>query len=741
MIGHFKIHYWLSILFAVAFAGALYPRFDSQTILVTTLIFSLFNLVALRLSWHKRRHIEKLKALADYVAVFGMLVFVAMLLIGNLLDALILFIAFVQLALNLTFKSSRHYYYGLMVSFVLLSVGAAESKTGFYLFYIIAYCAVASVSLGYYFMDNRLQKNHGTHQRMTWPIWHQTKVVMALIALSFIIYIITPRFGVGNLGSIYGASEQYYSDKDWEEQAEKQSSEEQSNGDTSSGTGRGPGQGQSGDRGSTDDDSFAYRGFSNSFDIRGGGQEGGIPPNVIVAYMQAKHGAYLKVETFDKFDGISWYKSLSTDIKRKLQYGRIELQEDLIGNYRQGISIEENLGPFIPAASIPVDLTFPSTVVSVDAYEMLKIPSGLAKGTHYSVDSSVKFINGRLFSGDHYQPRENDLQLPKGFDKRIRELSEKITQGKQTQLRKAAALEKYLRNNYAYSYDSIFSSQHKTPVAKFLFEDKKGHCEYFASSMAVMLRSLGIHSRLVTGFSATVQNPLSGYYEMRVLDGHAWVEAWVDGIGWAVFEATPFYTPAIEKDEVTSFEKIQNYVEQLRKIQEESGNSGEWSLENILTSLWHGISLLFVIVFSTIKLFILQTWKILIVLAIISGIGFILWKRWQPVIMKRLSYLRVKAYKPTDHNAAIKFYMKHIQIIMRFNGMPRYAGTTIEQYMNYLRDGLDAREKKAVADLINGWHYSIEKSNGSQSTLLKSIFMKLYKNTSRMGTSAKIKQL
>jgi len=724
IIGHFNIHFWLGCLFAVAFAGALYPRFEPETVLISTLVVSVLNFIALRMSWRNREKIEKLKSLSDYVAVFGMLVFIVMLFGSNLFNGLIWFVAFIQIALNLTFKEDRHYYLGLLVTFVLLSAGAGDSKTGFYLFYIIAYCVVASISLGYYFLDRRLQQNQGTHQHMIWPVGQRLKVISALIFLSFFIYLVIPRFEAVNFGSQYGSAEQYYSNSNWEKLADSGDGVGESNssefGDKGTGSGRSSRGGQEGE--------YEYRGFSESFDIRGEQQEGGIPPNVILAYMKAEHGAYLKVETFDQFDGIRWHKSLEADTKRRLEYGEITLQDGLTGNYSQSITIKEKMGAFIPAAAIPVQLHFPSTVVSIDEYQMIKIPSGLAPETHYTVNSSLQFIGNRLFSGDHYQPRAEDLELPPSFNKRIHELSLQVTQGAHSELEKATLLEKHLRDNYAYSFESIFESQNKTPIAKFLFEDKKGHCEYFASSMAIMLRSVGIPSRLVTGFSATVANPLSGYYEMRVLDGHAWVEAWVDDVGWAVFEPTPFYTPAMPSDETTTLEKIQKYVEQLDKIREESGVTDEFSLENIIVSIWQSLSLFFVVVFGAIKLFIIEAWKILLLLAIVAGIAVILWKRWKPAIMKRVSYIRVMSYKPKNPEEAIGFYMKQIQFVLSLGGLQRNAGMTIEQFLAGIKSGLEENEMTDVINMVNQQYYNTETMQKMNPLLLRTVFLKLYQN-------------
>ena len=84
------------------------------------------------------------------------------------------------------------------------------------------------------------------------------------------------------------------------------------------------------------------------------------------------------------------------------------------------------------------------------------------------------------------------------------------------------------------------------PLANFLFDRRKGHCEYFASAMAVMLRTVGIPSRVVTGFASGVYNPLTGWQVVRASDAHSWVEAWIAGRGWRTYDPTPADPSAIE---------------------------------------------------------------------------------------------------------------------------------------------------------------------------------------------------
>ncbi len=129
------------------------------------------------------------------------------------------------------------------------------------------------------------------------------------------------------------------------------------------------------------------------------------------------------------------------------------------------------------------------------------------------------------------------LQVPP-MDLRVRQLAEQVIGPHDNEFDKAVAVETYLRTNYQYTLE-LPSSQPADPIANFLFERKRGHCEYFASAMAVMLRTLGIPSRVVTGFRSDEFNDLTGNYVVRAKDAHAWVEGYFPGYGWQTFDPTP----------------------------------------------------------------------------------------------------------------------------------------------------------------------------------------------------------
>ncbi|HYL63057.1 MAG TPA: DUF3488 and transglutaminase-like domain-containing protein [Candidatus Methylomirabilis sp.] len=142
-------------------------------------------------------------------------------------------------------------------------------------------------------------------------------------------------------------------------------------------------------------------------------------------------------------------------------------------------------------------------------------------------------------SSTNYPQRIRDtyLDLPP-LDPRIPELARQITLGAQTPYDKAAALQTYLRTRFTYTLN-LTGKPGDDPLAHFLFESHAGHCEYFASALAIMLRSLGIPTREVNGFLPGEYNDLGGDYIVRASDAHSWVEVYFTGAGWIVFDPTP----------------------------------------------------------------------------------------------------------------------------------------------------------------------------------------------------------
>jgi len=139
----------------------------------------------------------------------------------------------------------------------------------------------------------------------------------------------------------------------------------------------------------------------------------------------------------------------------------------------------------------------------------------------------------------NYPPKlaQTYLQLPP-VDDRIVELARQVTTASSTNYERVRAIESYLKNNFGYTLD-LGEASHRDPLAYFLFERKKGHCEYFASSMTVMVRTLGIPARVVNGFRGGEYNDVAGSYIVREKDAHSWVEVYFPEYGWVTFDPTP----------------------------------------------------------------------------------------------------------------------------------------------------------------------------------------------------------
>lgn len=131
------------------------------------------------------------------------------------------------------------------------------------------------------------------------------------------------------------------------------------------------------------------------------------------------------------------------------------------------------------------------------------------------------------------------LQMPDGHE-RVVALAKKLTEGLTKPQAIVQKLTTYLRDGDRFKYSlEQPDARGKRPLDAFLFDAKRGHCEYFATSLAIMLRAVGIPSRNVTGFYGGEYNSYGGYYGLRQSDAHSWVEALLPEHGWITLDPTP----------------------------------------------------------------------------------------------------------------------------------------------------------------------------------------------------------
>jgi hypothetical protein len=153
------------------------------------------------------------------------------------------------------------------------------------------------------------------------------------------------------------------------------------------------------------------------------------------------------------------------------------------------------------------------------------------------------------------------LSVPPQLDPRIAQLAHSLADKQPSPYEKGAAIQEYLSREFGYTLE-LPSSTPADPLADFLFRRKQGHCEYFASAMAIMLRDVGVPSRVVTGFRGGEFNQLTQSYILRAKDAHAWVEAYIPGAGWIIFDPTPAGTAPV----MTTARRLALYLDAAREF-------------------------------------------------------------------------------------------------------------------------------------------------------------------------------
>ncbi len=273
-----------------------------------------------------------------------------------------------------------------------------------------------------------------------------------------------------------------------------------------------------------------------------------------------KQGAYdLKWRgvALSTFDGRLWFNNKNDRDRRLLSQssGRFELLPGTIGpaeylrtrpasQIRYRVVTEPMLGSdvfFLAPIAQVLYVNYRNIVVDLDTGAVLNSDRYRVISAYEAVSNlrTPTAVELRAATGElPPEIQERYLQLPPKVDTRIAPLAQQVTAKATNNYDRARALELYLQARFGYTLQ-LPSTPPDDPVANFLFERKQGHCEYFASSMALMLRQLGIPSRIVNGFRTGEFNDLTGSYIIRARDAHSWVEAYFPGQGWVAFDPTP----------------------------------------------------------------------------------------------------------------------------------------------------------------------------------------------------------
>jgi transglutaminase-like putative cysteine protease len=249
----------------------------------------------------------------------------------------------------------------------------------------------------------------------------------------------------------------------------------------------------------------------------------------------------------DEFTGREWIKSTAAQ--------RFEKKESDSGLFQVGTT--EDLRRltsqtfFVEPLDTPVLFGLPRIVAIQGRLPFVRVdPEGAIQSRPhdqervvYKVYSDTVTPDPSVLRADHltyYVSAARYLALPDNLDPRIRATTRDVIAqaGAHNGYDAARAVESYLRDNYGYTLD--LKAGGADPLADFLFNVKEGHCEYFSTAMAVMLRTQGIATRVVNGFLPGQFNAAADAFTVRQSDAHSWVEVYFpETNSWVTFDPTP----------------------------------------------------------------------------------------------------------------------------------------------------------------------------------------------------------
>ncbi len=262
----------------------------------------------------------------------------------------------------------------------------------------------------------------------------------------------------------------------------------------------------------------------------------GTPPPAELAYWRGL--------AFDRFDGRSWSVTppgreilsktpdLGVDVTAALETELVQrvLRDPvdsgvLFGSGRVG-RVEGSVGR-----------------VERDRNGGLYAPESVDDRVQYFVETAPAPARAAL-AGERAVPPSPDgdryLALPE-LAAGVEALARRVTSGAATDAERAAAIEAHLRAVGRYTDDPppLSADGERSPVEAFLLGETRGHCEYFASGMVVLARSIGLPARLVNGFAGGRENTWGGFIELARSDAHTWVEIHYEDSGWVAYDPTP----------------------------------------------------------------------------------------------------------------------------------------------------------------------------------------------------------
>ena len=291
--------------------------------------------------------------------------------------------------------------------------------------------------------------------------------------------------------------------------------------------------------------------FGRSLSLGGARNVGNEP----VFQVNTSSGRYWRAVAFDTYNGRQWLNTneeeVNFDADTRLPVAGWSLRQPVT----QTITL---LGPTgsvifgsqdILQADLPLNAVVrPLSATSLLGDDVQPVEFSLTRtnrilevGDKYTVISNFSLVTERaLQAASSLYPDgiiDKYLQLPENFSVRVAEDALALTAEEETVYDKTKTIERFLRG-FAYNENIEAPPPGADPVEYFLYDIQQGYCDYYATSMALMLRSLGIPARTASGYAEGTFDEESGLTFVTQRDAHTWVEVYFPDYGWVEFEPT-----------------------------------------------------------------------------------------------------------------------------------------------------------------------------------------------------------
>jgi transglutaminase-like putative cysteine protease len=280
----------------------------------------------------------------------------------------------------------------------------------------------------------------------------------------------------------------------------------------------------------------ARAGFSDQMDL--GALDGLLDSDRRVYRIFGGQVDYLRGAVLDVYEAGGWRRSEAAE--RKVE-ARLEDEPGARAIRIESVTMHGDRF-FVPLAARA--LRSAPSAVEIDAL-------GAIRARARADATSLRLALGPRTSARPAEPSALDRALPRRVRRQLEALAGEWTLGATTPQARLAAIESHLMREYGYAR-AFNRGVNNEPLLDFLFVHKQGHCEYFATALALLGRAAGIPTRVVMGYRVSEKSPY-GYWVVRERNAHAWVEAWLPELGWTTQDATPDEAQPFNREQAASY--------------------------------------------------------------------------------------------------------------------------------------------------------------------------------------------